>query len=122
MLQRQVEERARGRYEAAVEAALDSIGDEALCHRVLRERRRRAAVDVARELVEHDDEGEAAARGCSPRLLEFAAGGALVERAEALAYPGVVLPAVAEPHLPLRRVERAVGAATAEPEVQYLLD
>jgi hypothetical protein len=79
-------------------------------------------VDVAGELVEQDDQGKAAARAFRPLLLEFGAGGAPMKRAEALAYFGVVLAPVAEPHAPLLRVQRAIGAAGAQPEVEYLLD
>jgi hypothetical protein len=76
---------------------------------------------MARELVEQDDQGKAAARALCPHLLEPAAGGAPVKRAEARAYFGVVLAAVAEPHPPLLRVQRAVGSAGAQPEVEDLL-
>src|SRR5687767_14407514 len=62
VLQRQVEERARGGYESAIEAARDAIDGEALRRVVLRERADRAAVDVAGELVEQDDQRKAAAR------------------------------------------------------------
>jgi len=121
VLERQVEERAGGRDEAAVERRGDAVGGETLRRRVLREGRAAIPVNVARELIEHDDEREPAARVLCPVRLELAAGSALVKRSEALAYRGVVPAAVAEPHLALRGIQRAVGAARAEPEVQYFV-
>ena len=75
VLQRQVEERSRGWNEVAVEAASYALGGEPLRGRVLSEGGGGAAMDVARELVEQDDQREAATRRLSPLVRELAAGG-----------------------------------------------
>ena len=122
VLERQVEERALCGNQGTVRSLLDAGNREPLRRQVLRECGCGATVDVARELVEHDDERNPAARRRGPLRVQLAASGAPVQLAEAFPNVGVVVAPVAEPHLSLRRVERAVGVAGAEPEVEHLLN
>jgi hypothetical protein len=82
---------------------------------VLREGERRAAMDVARELVEHDDERQQRLGGGAPRL-ELARRRRGVRGAEALADERIELLVLAEP-LGARRAARLEGP---EPEVEDL--
>ncbi len=124
--QRHEEERRLGGGEGAVEAALERVLGEREAERVAGEGPRGRAIDVARELVEQEDEGEAAARGLAP-VVELAAGGAVHQRFEVLLDLLVDRRAAAKPqrlveHVVLRervadRARRAREVAVRKPVV-----
>ena len=111
MLERQVEEPALEAVEVALEAALDRVLGGGECTGVACERARRVAVDVARELVEHDHARERAVRVGAP-VAEPAGQPLGDRRGEALADRGVERRVLAEP-LRARRVRRRT-----EPEIE----
>ena len=114
--------RTVGRDQLAVNVPVKAIERELLRGWVLRESEGGSAVNMARELVEHNDQRDSPPGRHCPFRVELAAARALVQRAKLFPDLGVVLPPVAEPHLPPCRVERAIGAAAAEPKVEDLLD
>ena len=85
MLERQVKERALRGNQRAIRALLDAGIGKTLRRRVLREGGCGAAVDVARELVEDDNERDPAAWRRGPLCVQLAATGAPVQLAELLA-------------------------------------
>ena len=108
MLERQVEEHAVGERIALVEAAGDRLGRDLAGARIAEERLGLAAEDIARELVEQQQQGERAVGRGSP-VVEPAHLRLMHQRTEARADVGVECRVLLEPEL-----ARPVG----EPEFQ----
>src|SRR5690606_3854317 len=88
MLQGQVEKPALHRAQHLVQVLLDAVQAQPLRRGILGEGLRPAAVDVAGELIQQDDQGQAAAGGLLPAA-QLAGHSLLVQAAEAIADLGV---------------------------------
>jgi hypothetical protein len=121
MLERQIEERALRGRKLQVNTLVNPGHRKLLRGRVLGEGLWRSAMNMARELVEQNDQGEPPVRRRSPAL-KISAARPLVQPAEAAANLGIVLCAALEPHLAARGIDSAIRAAGPEPELEHAFD